>query len=497
MNSSLTPTMKSPPKNLTRRLFITTATASSLVGSLAKPAHGTTHNERTPSLPPTNQGDLSEDHIIWGYDRNTWNYDGIMQGSPPSLENSVFGTPAATFSLQGKHMHAVWTAQHNREQSKTQDIRRATVPSKLELRPMDLRTFDIPDGEGGKTSLRHYLASTNTDAFAVFHVKDGINYLVYEQYNNGMNRQQPHQWYSVSKVALSLLTGVLVGQNKLRLDHFVSDIVPELNGTAFEKVTLRQLLDMQSGIDWGLDPKELTTEMQNRLIGLPERSQRQGAAMLIMNQSLQSRTGGFYDFIRTLKRSHAPGLFYQYNDADPMALQWAITRTVQKRYSLALQDLLWKPLGCSENAYIVHDYFDTALVGAGMSSTLLDVGRLGLLVVNKGKVDSERLIPESFINDIMDFQMPPEKWQHPNSLHLPEDYHSSDVGYRSYFILGADKQISGRGLAGQYLVIQPRFQTVIVKFSMMDLNTINRPVYESGREVFVMNELAKKVAEEF
>jgi hypothetical protein len=190
----------SQEEQLSRRVFLRATGASALVGPMLTPSRASEAQSTDTPLSACAPCSLSEDHIIWGYDRKKWNYHGVMQGFPPTPENTVATTATAPDAREeGGHAKLIWRQQHWRELYPTQRIACADRPLTLVARPIDIPAYEVDDGygSGGKTTIREFLDSTYTDAFAVLHVRDNTNYLVYEQYNNGMHREQLHVWFTV------------------------------------------------------------------------------------------------------------------------------------------------------------------------------------------------------------------------------------------------------------------------------------------------------------
>ena len=99
--------------------------------------------------------------------------------------------------------------------------------------------------DGKRITFDEFLKVTNTNAFII--IRDGK--ITYESYFNGKSKTTILPSYSVAKTMTSLLIGQLIDEGKIKeSDTFVS-ILPEFKtGTSFDKVTIRDLLDMNSGI---------------------------------------------------------------------------------------------------------------------------------------------------------------------------------------------------------------------------------------------------------
>ena len=85
---------------------------------------------------------------------------------------------------------------------------------------------------------------TDTDALLI--LKDGI--IIEERYFHEMARSTPHILMSVSKSILGLLIGILIDQKIFKAADKVCAILPELNSTAYKEATIRDLLDMRTGV---------------------------------------------------------------------------------------------------------------------------------------------------------------------------------------------------------------------------------------------------------
>src|SRR4029450_3814218 len=77
--------------------------------------------------------------------------------------------------------------------------------------------------------------------------------LLAEQYAGEMEPDTLHLLMSVSKSIVGVLVGALAGQGGLDLEGQVTAYVPELEHSGYRGATVRQLLDMRSGIAFSED----------------------------------------------------------------------------------------------------------------------------------------------------------------------------------------------------------------------------------------------------
>src|ERR1700731_2634019 len=163
----------------------------------------------------------------------------LMTGFPPSPQGQV------TLANWRPSPFNRWAFQHVREIVPSADI--PYDPSNVLPLPTattDLDGIRIPGAQGTALTLDEFLQQASTDALIV--LREGR--IVVERYANGMGPRTPHILMSVSKSLLGLLTGILVAQDKIDPDALVTDVVPELAGTAYEGAKVRHLLDMRTGV---------------------------------------------------------------------------------------------------------------------------------------------------------------------------------------------------------------------------------------------------------
>src|SRR3989454_1127727 len=155
--------------------------------------------------------------------------DRLMNGFPP--------TPDAQVTLANWRTSPFnrWAFHHVRE----------VVPS-ADLPNDPANTLELPSApvDMGKLGIDQFFDETNTDGLVILH----RGRIVFERYANGMTTESPHILMSVSKSLLGLLAGVLADRGALEPDRAVTDVIPEVGGTAYKGATIRQLLDMRAGI---------------------------------------------------------------------------------------------------------------------------------------------------------------------------------------------------------------------------------------------------------
>ncbi len=178
--------------------------------------------------------------------------------------------------------------------------------------------------------------------------------------------------FSVAKSFLSTLVGVAVQRGWLRsVDVGVTDSLPEMRGSAYDGVTVRQLLTMSSGVRW-VEAYDAADSDNVRLYrsGVP------GGGDEVV------------EYMRRLPRAHSPGTVWNYSTGEADLLG-VLLRRVCAQYgagdtlSGVLSEAVWKPFGMERDAFWIADG-GREFAGSGVSATLRDYGRFGLLALQGG-----------------------------------------------------------------------------------------------------------------
>jgi len=374
----------------------------------------------------------------------------VMRGNPPAKNNLV-----TLDTFESIHSHRVWAQQHMRELCPTQPISRGNgAVAVLPRKPMDVGKLQIQDLQGNTLNVRQFLDQSYTDAFLVLHK----GHILTEEYFSGMRPASLHRLYSVAKSMLGDVIAVLLDEGKLQERADIVEYVPELAASAYAGATIRQLLDMQSGVKY-------VYELENAHTSQAEHGKHFRAAGMFRKLPGEDPDAGQYDFFVSLKeaiRKH--GSIFSYKCSDTGVLAWACERVKDARFADLLSDLIWSKLGAEHDASTICDVQGAATPHGGISTTLRDLARWGQMHLMGGMSQKNQVVPKAFIDDIRknaDLEKTTkDSFPSPDSL-LP------GWGYRSQFWLPEGKYgpYMAWGGYGQICYIHPDYETVIVKFS--------------------------------
>lgn len=342
-----------------------------------------------------------------------------------------------------------WAFQHVREILPTAAIRRAERASALPVASGNLNGFTYAGLDGQETSFAQMLDDTYTDAILVW--KNGK--VLHESYHNGMDERSLHLLQSVSKSLTSAAAGTLIAEGLLNPAALVTDYLPELAATAWNGATLQQVLDMTTGV-------QFTEDYDIRDSDVGKMDYAAGWKPAPDGMDVSAWPTCIHDQMLGLKvATHAHGARFAYRSIETDVLAHAMERVTGKRLPQILSERLWQPLGCAEDASITLDRAGYGLACGGISASLRDMARFGLMLLNNGQTEGRQVIPVAWCQDIR---------HGAHGLYDPENYKNWPKGaYRNQFWV-EDSQLGRHycfGVFGQMVMVAPDTGMMVVKLS--------------------------------
>ena len=342
-----------------------------------------------------------------------------------------------------------WAFQHIRELIPTARISRGDgSPRALPRAERDLSALRYQSG-GRDMTVNKMLAETYTDGFLVLH----RGQIVTEQYFNGMRPDTPHLLMSVSKSVVSTVAGILAGRGLLDTAEPVERIVPELAGTSFQGATVQHLLDMRAGtrFDENYDNPEADVRTYERVY-------------LWRPDTAEPRPPDALAYYATLANDGEHGGPFRYRSILSDVLGWVLEKAGGARLHELIATLIWEPMGAEFDAEITVDARGNAMADGGISTTLRDLGRFGLLFASGGSgTEGRQLVPAAWIRDtIAGAPDGPEAFVTGAGWGLPPGGH-----YRNcWWVAEPDVPFMyAMGINGQNVFVHWPSETVVVKLS--------------------------------
>jgi CubicO group peptidase (beta-lactamase class C family) len=277
---------------------------------------------------------------------------------------------------------------------------------------------------------------------ALLVIRDGK--IVFEDYRNRMTPETRHIAFSMSKTITALLVGIALDKGEIAsLDDRADKYLPQLKGTGYDGVTIRQILQMRSGVDY---------EERYDFGDNPSFAGKLHEQAIVLNR--QRFAAGALE----TRNANAPGSTFNYSTLDTMVLGWILEEATGEKLETQLEQRIWQPMGAEADGFWLADGppgNGRALNGMGFNATLRDFGRLGLLMLGDGKRGDTRIIPEGWMKQATTML--------PTGAPAGQGY--PGYGFQTWQVDGEPGAYAAVGLAGQYIYVHPATKTVIVKLS--------------------------------
>ena len=344
-----------------------------------------------------------------------------------------------------------WAFQHMREVIPSQRIRRSDGPPAAFEAVAPGTTIDqvaVDRLDGSRGTVADVLADTFTDSVMVLH----RGRVVMERYDSDMRPDTPHLLMSVSKSVIGCVTAVLGREGLVDPSHLVSRYVPEIKRSGYGGATVRDLLDMRTGVRFSeeyTDPEAEVRVMERHMGWSPP-----GAA----------GTLGAYAYLATLGTEAEHGGDFTYRSADTDMLGWVCERAAGSRMADLISDLIWQPLGTEFDADITCDVAGSAVHDGGMSATTRDLARFGEMLLRDGTVAETSVVPDQWLREsrAIDPDIRSAFAASDSEPFLPGGWYRNQF----WFVPGVSGDVlMCLGIHGQMVLVDYPTATVAVKFS--------------------------------
>ena len=383
--------------------------------------------------------------VTWTAENSDPNVLGWMIGSPPPPDKIIrFDDNSFAQFPQWR-----WTVCNFQQLMPTKPVsRRLSSVAQLESQEVpgiDDVTF-MTLGAKDSMTWKQSLAANFTDGMLVMH----HGKVVYETYAGCLAPFKRHGAMSMTKSFVGLLGEMLIAEGQLDENKLVRDYIPELTESAFGDATVRQVLDMTTGLVYSEDYSDPEAEIwQHAAAGnpLPKPADYTGP-----------RT--YFEFLQTVQKQGEHGGSFAYKTINTDVLGWLISKVTGQPVTEVLSEKIWGKIGADLDAYMSVDSIGTPFAGGGLSAGLRDLARFGQMLLNEGMVGDERVVPVSVIESIQgggDRQAFADA-----GYSLLEGWSYRSMWWITHNDHGA---FMARGVHGQSLYIDPQADMVIARFA--------------------------------
>ena len=383
---------------------------------------------------------------------------GWMVGSPPPPERTVRFADGSYFQFPAMR----WSVSNFRQLMPTVNVSRGLgAPVALESalrRDIDALSF-TPLGAQQSMTWEQSLAATYTDGIVVLH----RGKLVYERYFGVLSPQGQHAAMSVTKSVVGTLGATLVAEGQIDDNKRVVEYVPELAGSAFGNATVRQVLDMTTGLKFSEDYADPKADVWAH--------GRAGSPLPFAKDYTGPRS--YFEYLQTVQPQGEHGAAFAYKTVNTDVLGWIIARATGRNVAQLLSERIWSRLGAEQDGYFTVDSIGTPFAGGGLNTGLRDLARFGEMLRNEGRFNGQQIVPKAVIDDI--------RRGGDKQAFAKAGYDLlNGWSYRSMWWV-TDKEggaFMARGVYGQRIYVDPKAELVIVRYASHPVaaNAANDPV---------------------
>jgi CubicO group peptidase (beta-lactamase class C family) len=251
-----------------------------------------------------------------------------------------------------------------------------------------------------------------------------------ERYGLGHSPEERWTSFSVAKSITSTLVGAAIRDGHIAgLDADITAYITELEGTAYEGVTVEQLLTMTSGVAFNEDYSDPDSDIM-RLYGDPP------------VPGMDATVG----FVRHLAREAEPGTLWRYKTPETNLAGVLVMAATGRSLSDYLAEKIWRPYGMEQDATWLVDHVGNEQGGCCLQASLRDYARFGQFILEGAKIDGEPILPAG--------------WLEAATSTRAETGVVGGYGYQ-WWPLG-DGTFQARGIFGQLIHLDPARELVIV-----------------------------------
>jgi CubicO group peptidase (beta-lactamase class C family) len=306
---------------------------------------------------------------------------------------------------------------------------RIPILAKARVVPAGGKPLPLPAGAPLKLPLDvdAYMAGQRSAALLIVH--DGK--LRLERYGLGFDGGGRWTSFSVAKSFTSTLVGAALRDGYIKsMDDKVSTYIPEMKGSAYDDVSIRQLLTMTSGVRWieRFDDPEADVAKFN-------------------NHQPEPGVEALVSYMRRLPRAAPPGTRFNYSTGETNLVGVLVGNATGKPLAQYLSEKIWVPAGMEQQATWILSKTGKEIGGCCIQAAARDYARFGLFILDGARDQGKSVVPDGWLAQATTERV---------GIGVP------DRGYGYMWWTYADGSFAARGIFGQGIFIDPKRKLVIV-----------------------------------
>ncbi len=317
-----------------------------------------------------------------------------------------------------------WAFRNWDKVANTRPIRRGTNVKAL---PAGAPLQALVEGGTGAKKLDQYIIDNKVSGMLI--LQDGKIRL--ERYALGHSASDRWTSFSVAKSITSTLVGAAVKDGFIKsLDDPLARYIKGLAGSAYEAVTVRQLLTMTSGVKWNEDYTDPKSDVARFFFTPPD-----------------ADTDTTVSYMRKLKRDVPAGSKWLYSTGETNLLGVLVSQAAGKPLAVYLSEKIWAAYGMEQDASWTLGVTDHEQAGCCLQASLRDFGRIGQFVLEGGKIDGKSIVADGWFSAATTKQA---------------DIGAPGRGYGYQWWTRDDGTYVAQGIHGQMINIDPSRKLVVV-----------------------------------
>jgi CubicO group peptidase (beta-lactamase class C family) len=299
-----------------------------------------------------------------------------------------------------------------------------------------------------KVDVDTYMAGQRSAALLVLH--DGK--LRLERYGLGFDAQGRWTSFSVAKSITSLLVGAAIQDGHIRsMDDKVSDYIPAMKGSAYDEVSIRQLLTMTSGVRWNEDYGDPASDVAR-----------------FNNHQPEPGVDALVSYLRRLPREAPAGTRWHYSTGETNLVGILVAQATKRPLADYLSEKVWVTAGMEQQATWILSKTGQEISGCCIQAAARDYARFGQFILDGARVGGVSVVPAGWLAEATGTR---------TGIGQP------GRGYGYQWWTYDDGSYAARGIFGQGLFIDPQRRLVIVSLANWG-GGARDPVANPAREAF-------------
>jgi CubicO group peptidase (beta-lactamase class C family) len=330
-------------------------------------------------------------------------------------------------------------------------VRKAATPSRLARAPAE-PTIQW-QFQGLDLTLDDYLARNPATGLLI--ARDET--ILVERYQYGRTDRDRFTSWSMAKTVTAMLVGIAIAEGRIRsVDDLASAYVPALAGTEYGRTSLRDLLQMSSGVRF-----------------IEEYSGDDDITKLVLDTYIQVGPGGVSAVTPFNERVAPSGTKFYYASVETQVLGFVLRSATGRPVAEYLQEKIWDPIGAEADATWLIDRAGQESTYCCINAVLRDYARLGLLLAHEGNWRGRQIIPAAWIKDATTVRA--------DQPHLRPGVATPffGYGYQTWIFPGERRMFAFLGVRGQAIYVDPQSRLVLVHTAVRKLS-VDPGVRETG-----------------